>query len=178
ESALVNWLGQGQIVYDRDGLLASTQAHLPAPEAISRSTPIAKLNHLNGINYNLRQNERMWRQPEPTYQQALAIRLLYSVSDILVAYFALRELPWQGEKEAIRHWQRTDPSFWQLLAQYLHSATLDEQMPLYRQLAAAAVAPAGPLWPADASHLSLAGAATLADVETGWLWWRDLVLPA
>ena len=175
ESALVNWLGQGEIVYDRDRLLATARAHLPAPGEVSRTAPITKLNHLNGINYNLRQNERMWRQPEPTYQHALAIRLLYSVSDILVAYFALRDLPWQGEKEAIHHWQRTDPSFWRLLDQYLHSATLEEQMPLYRRLAAAAVAPAGPLWPADASHMSLAGSATIADIETGWQWWRALV---
>mgnify|MGYP001040812484 FL=1 len=41
---------------------------------------------------------------DPIYLEAFDLRLLYQLSDLMVDYFAVRGLPYQGEKTAIRYW--------------------------------------------------------------------------
>ena len=176
-TALIHWLQSGTIAFDKSDLLAKAQTRLAGYSNAPDANTSHHLDHLIRINYNLRQNERMLKYEDPVYQDALEMRLLYGISEIVMAYFALRQLPWHGEKEAVRHLLRHDRRFLDMFQQTVRTITLGEKIRLYRKLAELALAPAGPLWPDEASHISRSVPISQSELLTGWDWWVQLIEP-
>ena len=143
----MRWLTNGTIAYDRGGRLARAQTAAQAGAVRLAADEHAIYSVWFRANYNLRHARRLLAASDPAVLLALDLRLLYSLYDLVPAYFILRGLPWTGEKAAARHWQARDPEFMALLEAALTTADRRRKVALYEQLAARALAPAGAIWP-------------------------------
>ena len=146
---IARWFAAGTVLLDRDGRLGRLCAAMSEDGRITRPEPAQQHDRVWSICYNLAQNERMARSNDPLYRQALAMRLLYCVSDLMTAYFALRGLHWEGEKAALRHWQARDTRFAEAMVAYLDADSLETRIALYRLLVDLTLAPVGGAWGQD-----------------------------
>jgi hypothetical protein len=174
---IVRWLTNGTIVFDRDGRLARAQA---AAQAGALDLPLdehAIYSVWFRANYNLRHARRLLASEDATVRLALDLRLLYSLYDLVPAYFIVRGLPWMGEKAAVRHWQAHDLDFLRLLEEALASGDRRQKVALYEELAARALEPAGGVWPPDATGLEFRPGAPFrpALVADGLALWARLI---
>ena len=170
---IVRWLTNGTIAYDRDGRLARAQTAAQAGAVRLTVDEHAIYSVWFRANYNLRHARRLLAASDPAVLLALDLRLLYSLYDLVPAYFILRGLPWTGEKAAARYWQARDPEFMALLEAALTTAERRRKVALYEQLAARALAPAGAIWPAEATGLEFRPGAPFSPalVEDGLALW-------
>jgi hypothetical protein len=86
------------------------------------------------INYNFIANKRYFESQDWLYHQALELRLLYSVIEIVCGYFAFRDILWEGEKNAIQRLKNNFPDFYKLLEEYLKVSLLKDRFNLYSQM--------------------------------------------
>jgi predicted nucleotidyltransferase len=173
---LVRWLTTGRIAFDRSGHLESARRAVRDAALLQPTTPGDAYSTWYKINYDLRHNKRMLNSDDPVYLLAVDIRLLYSLADVLVGYFTLRGLLWQGEKKAIRYWSAHDPNFVALFQAYSAETDRGRKLHLYEQMAALTTEPLGGLWPANASMFRpLPGSETPShDAEQALLFWNRL----
>jgi hypothetical protein len=149
EWALAHWLIDGRIVYDRTTELgfaaASARTRLAhRPPATRRVTDLAQ-----HINYDLRVNRAYARSADPNYRLALRLRSLHTFFRIVMGWFEIRGLPWEGEKQALRHLSRHDPDFLALVEKWLTEPDVTAAVHIERQAAERALSPAAALWPDD-----------------------------
>ena len=109
-ASFFNWVPPGVIVLDKCGCLDLLRNALRRNESSPKLTEGESVSRSDHAIYNLAQTQRMSGSPDSVYQQAVDLRMLYQLSDLMVDYFGLRGLPWRGEKEAIRYWQSFDPA--------------------------------------------------------------------
>ncbi len=69
------------------------------------------------------------------YHAALEIRLLYSIVEALVGYFAMRDINWEGEKNAVLYLRKNDPTYLKAFESSCREASLPNRFVYYRQLA-------------------------------------------
>lgn len=143
EASIFNWFRHGKIVFDRDGMLGEFQEKALSVQIIPNED--FRLSTKFGILYNYHQNLRMWRSNDQLYHEALQLRLLYTMSDIMVSYFYLRGESWTGEKDAIRYWQAHDASYYHLFRTTMSTPDLNEKFGLYEQLVDLTLRPVGGL---------------------------------
>jgi hypothetical protein len=171
QSRLAASLAEGRVRHDRSGAtthvagLARERPRLPAP-----STPADQYALWFSVNFNVLHTERMARSADPLYGDAIDLRFLYQLVDLLYGYFRLRGLEAHGEKEALRRLAIWDPAWLKLFQSCLHEPDRARRVALYRQLAQAALAPFGPLWSQESTALTLENATpeTLADALGLW----------
>jgi hypothetical protein len=143
---LVYWLHQGEVHFDRFGHLTQIKASTAEGDWQRGPDTDQLFGVWFGANYNLQQTRRMMTSDDPVYQMAVDIRLLYALSDLWLAYFRARAVPWRGEKESVRWLQQHEPDFLTHFQQLLAESDRQRKMELYEQVAAAAIAPIGLLW--------------------------------
>jgi hypothetical protein len=177
EATMAAWLRSGRIIFDRAGLLARAQRTAQADQRVKKAGPNERYNLWFGVNYNLRQTRRILTSDDPVYQMTVDLRLLYTLMDLFSGYFTLRGLPWQGEKQAIRHLAAHDPSYLELFQQCLAEPERTRKVKLYERLAQLTLAPVGALWPPEATAVQLAGeaAAQPQAVEEALAFWESLI---
>jgi len=146
---IARWFAAGTVLWDRDGRLTRLCSAMSEPGRINRPDPALQHDRVWSICYNLAQNERMADSDDPLYRQALAMRLLYCVSDLMTAYFPLRGLHWEGEKAALRYWRTRDPAFAEAMDAYLAADGLEARMTRYRLLVDLTLVPVGGAWGPD-----------------------------
>jgi hypothetical protein len=83
---------------------------------------------------------------DPVYLTAVDIMLAPAPKEAARAYFVARQLPWQGEKAAVRHLQKHDSGFLDLLQRCLAEAERKRKLEYYETLLEQALRPAGGLW--------------------------------
>ena len=172
---LGRWLRTGRILFDRSGLLADARGRALGTHGRPSADVTGRYSTWFSINYNLVQNRRMARSADPIYAMALELRLLYSLSDLWQAYFALRDLPQRGEKEQIRYLQEADPDYLQLFQHTLTTADLQTRLALSADLAERCLEPAGGVWPAEsACVLPWSDPPSDDDVNAAWAGWEAL----
>jgi hypothetical protein len=98
------------------------------------------------INFDLRHAKRLIASDDPAYQQALKMRLLFSIFDVFLGYFLMRGMIWEGAKAAMRYLQAEDPGFLSLLERCMAETHLPRKVEMVEQLAGLATEPAGGLW--------------------------------
>ncbi len=134
DGMFVRWLAAGTIAYDPLNLLRETK------EKISERPPTQKISNMEKrdawvkVNYNFIANSRYYRSRNARYHTALEFRLLYSVIELVTAYFLFRNIPWRGEKAAVRYFTEHDQEFLEIFRKYAASASLAEKMKRYRAL--------------------------------------------
>jgi hypothetical protein len=151
---ILQWLQTGRIAYDRTGLLAQTQAKVQGDNWLLTLSDYDVYMAWFGLNYNVSQTRRLMAAEDPVYLIAADMRLAhYGTSDLLLRYFRIRKLRWQGEKAAVRHLSTHDPNYLTLLQQFLATGERTAKFALYEQLVAMAAAPAGGLWLSGATAI-------------------------
>lgn len=187
EGAVVNWLRDGRVVHDRVGRLAAAQEVARAAPPL----PFMPLETVHGtyfaLGYNVAQAKRYLSSDDPVYREAVDFRLLYSLAEVMFAYFRVRGLPWRGEKEAIKYWSTDDPAFLADFRAYFAETDREQKVARYEALARRVLAPVGELW-ARGTALVWAGAgwgaapdaspnATKRSAAAAHAFWRALVTP-
>lgn len=147
---IANWLTTGRVVFDRNGAVqtARTRSEIPSvPEPLGEATASAERWQ---VSYDLLVNENYARSEELVYVLGLRLRALHSFSRLLLAYFRVRGLVWQGENWAIRHLAEHDRPFLDVVNQWLDAAHPSDQLEVHRIAAERALEPVGGVWPRGA----------------------------
>lgn len=134
DGILTDWLLQGQIAYDPHSLLSRLKSKLeqtPLTLTVSSAEQRALWAH---INYNFIANSRYYRSTDPLYHQALEMRLLYSMMELISAYFSFRAIPWRGEKAAVKYLAHNASELLKIFQKFFASTTLDDKMKYYTQI--------------------------------------------
>ena len=177
-ASVINWVSSGKIVEDKSGCLGRLR------EALERVRPRPTLTEGEAINradnaiYNLAQTQRMADSTDPVYEQAIDLRMLRQLADLVVDYFAVRGLLWRGEKEAIRYWGEFDPSYLTLFMQCCQEQRRGQRIRIYAQLVGATIAPVSFAWDPDGVNLVLfpASAMTRENLEKARSYWQTLTI--
>ncbi len=134
EGIFLTWLAKGKIEKDRTELLSQLKTHLHAKPRTLAISLEEKQDSWFKMNYNFIANHRYFCSEDPLYHNALEIRLLYSVTELIVAYFTLRGIPWRGEKEAIVYFESNDGNMFKIFNAYTMSQSLAERFHTYQEL--------------------------------------------
>ncbi|MEI8328297.1 MAG: nucleotidyltransferase domain-containing protein [Candidatus Taylorbacteria bacterium] len=131
ETWLLNWLETGKISFDKSGALTKlqeTRKDIKKPDNFS----VAK-SYEYKINYNLLTNTRYFESNDELYHAALEIRLMYSIVEALVGYFAMRDINWEGEKSAILYLRKNDPAYLKVFESACRKTTLSRKFTSYKK---------------------------------------------
>jgi predicted nucleotidyltransferase len=177
EGKLVRWMETARIALDRSGYLARIQARARTDPRLTYAGPADRYRAWFSTNFNVQHNRRMLAAPDPVYRTALDIRLLYSLHEVWLAYFQTRGLPTRGEKAGVRYLLAHDPAFLARFQACLAEPDRGRKMGIYEELAQAALAPLGGLWPPAVTAMQLDGDAAGAPgaVEQALAFWEALV---
>lgn len=134
EGMVVEWLAHGKIEYDPTGALFTLKAKIDEEPPRQRIHDSEKRDLWIKVNYNFIANFRHHNSPDEIYHQALELRLLYSVIELVVAYFSFRDIPWRGEKAAVKYLKQNDAVFFSALLAWLESSDRNEKMNHYQRL--------------------------------------------
>jgi hypothetical protein len=132
DAIFIDWLRKATIHFDKSGILNKLKYGLA-----SKTFPIPiseKQQFWQKINYNLVANTRYFQSNDSLYHDALEIRLLYSVSELLCGYFEFRDIPWRGEKTAIKYFQVNDVKFYDKFISYTKASNLGDRFKAYQDL--------------------------------------------
>ncbi|HEX8906187.1 MAG TPA: hypothetical protein VF771_15165, partial [Longimicrobiaceae bacterium] len=115
------------------GRLAGAQAltrAVPPPEVASaRAIYDAWLT----VGYNVAHARRYLLSVDPVAREAVDVRLLYSLMEVVGHYFTVRRVPWRGEKPALRYLMRHDPGYLDRLRRCLVEADRQRKVELYEE---------------------------------------------
>ena len=136
----------GAIVFDRDGMVRRAQSKVQAGEWVQPPGAAEAYRVWFQINYNLAQTQRMLAADDAVYSYAIDIRLLYMVAECIPGYFTLRGLLWEGEKAAIRFFQKHDPDYLAAFLRCIQANDRVERFRHYADLAGRTLEPASGVW--------------------------------
>jgi predicted nucleotidyltransferase len=165
-----------QIVYDASGRLGRAQALARQGGWQAPSTYADRYGSWFWHNFGLYQIERMAQADDPVYHTAVDLMLCGALHDVCRAYCRLRNLPWEGEKAAVRYLQQHDPAYLGLLRECLAATERARKVQLFEQLVIETLRPAGPTWQPGCTAVILDGPdATAAQIETALNFWQSLL---
>ena len=130
----LTWLAQGKIEYDPENLLSDLETSSDIVSPTQNVEDQEKRELWIKINYNYLVNSRYFKATKEIYHQALELRLLYSVIELITAYFSFRNIPWRGEKTAVQYLEQNDLKFLSTFEAYTKSTLLVEKMKYYSEL--------------------------------------------
>ncbi len=179
EGRVARWLVDGQVVFDRSGIIRQAQAKVGDSNWIRPLADIDAYGAWIGVNYNLLHTRRLMQSDDPVHRHAAEIRMsMYGVSNVLLSYFRLRKLLWEGDKAAIRYLMAHDPSYFELLQHFVRESDPYRKFAAYERVAEATFAQCSSLWQGEPTVLwndSLP--ASWETVAQGLAFWEDLLHP-
>ncbi len=130
-------------------------------------------------NYDLQHTKRLLTSSDPVSLLAGDLRLLTNISGLLRTYFLIRQVPWQGAKEAIRYLMSYDPDYVEVLQRCVAETHRERKVDLYEQVAALTLAPLGSLWSYDATAIELRTEGEMQPelLQAAFAWWEQLISP-
>jgi len=174
------WLHAGEIRFDRHGLLRAAQDRVRARDHLRPVSDLEAYGVWFGINYNLKQTERMLAAEDAVSLEAVDLRLAYMVMQAVAGYFTVRGLLWEGEKAALRSLKEYDPNYHACLSGFFAASDRRERFRLYAELARRSLAPMGVDWPTEETAFTFDSAA-MPDTQprddvlrNAIEWWEDL----
>lgn len=124
------WLEKGTIQFDKSGKLTLLKS-LNIKTSVDRSS---RESACRQINYNFEANTRYFKSNDPLYHEALEIRLMYSIVELIVGYFLFRDIPWQGEKKAVGLLKEDHQDFYNEFISYSKSQNLKDKFAHYANM--------------------------------------------
>ena len=176
-ASFYNWVPSGTIALDRCGCLESLRNAMRRDGSVPKLTEGESVKRVDRALYNLAQTQRMSGSPDSVYEQAVDLRMLYQLSDLMVDYFNLRGLPWRGEKEAIRHWQSFDADYIDLFMRCYWERRRAERVRLYAELVEATIEPVDFEWDSEGPNFVLSPPKdmTRGNLERAQRFWQSLL---
>ncbi|MBI2024241.1 hypothetical protein HYT00_02555 [Candidatus Giovannonibacteria bacterium] len=133
EGMFLEWLIKGKIEHDPDNLLFALKKEFSENPPLQKVDESEKRDFWVKTNYNYIANLRYY-SGDDLYKKALEMRLLYSVSELINAYFSFRGVAWRGEKAAIKYLEKNDQGFLSIFEAYSKSNSLEDKMKRYEGL--------------------------------------------
>ncbi|HQA63885.1 MAG TPA: hypothetical protein PK085_02135 [bacterium] len=87
DGMFLEWLKKGKIEYDPEKLLESLKAKIEEISPTQKVVESEKRDFWIKTNYNFIANLRYYNSKDEIYHKALELRLLYSVIELITAYF-------------------------------------------------------------------------------------------
>lgn len=134
DGMFLEWLVKGKIEYDPENLLLALKNRIDKNPPLQNVTNSEKRDFWIKTNYNFIANLRYYNSSDELYRKALEMRLLYSIIELITAYFSFRGIPWRGEKEAVKYFEEHDLEFFSVFQKYTQSNNLDAKMKYYQDL--------------------------------------------
>lgn len=128
---LYSWLKKGDIKFDKFGKLTK----LKNLEKEIKIPQTQLFRSWNNTNYNLEANTRYFNSNDSLYHEALEIRLMYSIPQIICSHLDFVGQPWEGEKKALTYFKEHDSNFYDLFLKYTQAVNLAERFSIYKQMA-------------------------------------------
>ena len=177
EGVFLRWMQTARIEFDKAGYLDKIQRESPNRLSLRPPDEGGIYSRFDKASYNLAHTRRMLISDNPDYLMAVDVRLLYQMADLMVDYFLVRKLPWQGEKHAVRYWKSHDPGYVDLFMKCINESNRDRKVDLYHRLASETMAPIGEPWQASETRLRLGSASqmTSENVEAAVRFWRSML---
>ena len=177
EGTFLRWMQTARIEFDKSGYLDQIQKESQEGLPLKPLDEGEIYSRFDKASYNLAHTQRMLTSDNPDYHLAVDMRLLYQMADLMVDYFLVRELPWQGEKHAVRYWKSHDPGYLDLFIKYINEKNRNRKVDLYHRLASETMAPVGTLWQAGETRLRLGPASemTSENIEVAKRFWRSIL---
>lgn len=133
DAIFIDWLAKAHVYSDKSGLLNDLKSILVYKSLFIPTSE--KQIFLQKVNYNLVANTRYFESKDPLYHEALEMRLLYSVSELISAYFEFRDIPWRGEKMAIKYFKENNEKFYEKFKDFTKASNLNEKFEAYVEMA-------------------------------------------
>ena len=178
---LVSELRVARIAFDRDGRVSELQSRLRLMAAPTLPGEREAYDWWFRIGYSLAHEQRYLSADDATYRLTAEVRLLYGVHDALMAYLAVRGVPWRTDKEAVKYLQTNDLDFLNLLLNCMREPEVSRKIEIYEQLARRALAPVGEPWPRGTTMIELGqvfgedDGSERSSVAEAQLFWQRLV---
>ncbi len=134
EGMFITWLAKGKIYKDDTGVLFELKEDARAKMDGFIIPDEEKQDSWFKINYSFIANTRYFNAENDLYHKALELRLLYSISELIVAYFTFRNIPWRGEKSAIAYLEEHDTRTYECFTNFLESSSLEKRFNAYQDL--------------------------------------------
>lgn len=129
-------------------------------------------------SFGLLHLERMSKSQDPAHLSAVDMMLTGCLPGTWRSYFAIRGIPWEGEKAAIRYWAQHDPGYSQAVRKCLEMNDRNERLTAYRELVEQTLRPIGKALKRGETAAILANSANNhADVQRVLRYWNSLFGP-
>src|SRR5258708_3947256 len=163
-----------QIVYDASGRLARAQELARRGGWRTPAAPAGAHNAWFFLNHGIFHVQRMLRANDPVYDTAADLMLYGALHDICRVFCQVRDLPWEGEKAAVRYLQQHDAAYLAQLRECLAAADRARKVALFEQLVIETLRPVGETWQPGCTAVALDGPVTAeADVQTALDFWQS-----
>ncbi|OHB14610.1 MAG: hypothetical protein A2431_04130 [Candidatus Zambryskibacteria bacterium RIFOXYC1_FULL_39_10] len=133
DAILLDWIKKSNIYFDKSGVLTELKSKAQEIDT-SHQSDKSKKGFWQRINHNYIADKRYFDSEEKLYHEALEIKLFYSMEQVICAYFAFRDIPWRGEKNAVLYLKDKAPDFYILFQNYTSAKSLDERFEAYSQM--------------------------------------------
>ncbi len=173
---IVRWLQDGDIIFDRHTCLTQAQRKVQQGQWLTDRDATHGYGAWFRVNYNLAQSRRLLASEDTVYLTAADIRAaLYGPTDLFFSYFSIRQLPWEGEKAAVRYLMANDPAYLALFQKFIAETDRARKFQRYEEVAALTIAPVGALWDPDVSVMTFEGKVDLDVIAEAADFWDDLI---
>lgn len=133
DTILLDWIKKSNIYFDKSRTLTELKSKAQNIDTSQQSSK-SKEGFWQRINHNYIVDKRYFDSVDSLYHEALEIKLFYSMEQVICAYFAFRDIPWRGEKNAISYLKENDSNFYQLFKNYTSAASLEERFDAYSKI--------------------------------------------
>ena len=134
DAIFLTWLNKASISFDKSGKLFALKTKINDLNKKVKILENEKRAFCHRINYNFIANKRYFESNDVIYHEALELRLLYSVSEIISGYFEFRDIPWRGEKNAIKYFKENDENFYKAFVNYTKAANVGGKFKFYTEM--------------------------------------------
>ncbi len=149
DAVLINWLEKNTIEFDKSGLLTELKTHI---EELKKKffVPEAEMKLFEQkINIGYITNRRYFESNNPIYHEALETKLLQDIYNVLIGYFEFRNIPWRGEKFALKYLKNNDLTFYNQYMKAVAAGSLKDKFDLYSRVVTSVFNSNHALWSKD-----------------------------
>jgi predicted nucleotidyltransferase len=134
DAVLVNWLEKAHIEFDKSGVITAMKENVSnlKKKLEVPATEMKKFESL--INAGYITNRRYFESNNPEYLEALEIKMLYDLNNILMGYFEFRNIPWRGEKQVLKYLKDNDQTFYNQFMSCVKAPSISEKFKIYSEL--------------------------------------------
>jgi predicted nucleotidyltransferase len=133
DAILLDWIKKSNIYFDKSGVTTNLKSKASEIDT-SHVSEKSKRGYWQRINHNYIADKRYFDSGDKVYHEALEMKLFYSMEQVTCGYFALRDIPWRGEKNAILYMKENAKDFYKLFQDYAWATSLSERFKAYSQM--------------------------------------------